>query len=553
MQPTQDNAALFRLAGVGVVETDLYTGRFRRVNRAFCEMVGFSEAELLGTTNAELTHPDDWSRDAAVFGELARGERREASALTRVRHKDGALRWLELSVTVLGEGDAAVNLAVVSDVTKRHQAEAAVRESEARLASDLAGMRRLYRLHARLSDGIDLRAALDEILAVACKFTGTERGCVQIVSDDGARLEMFTWRGYRDDSPFVERFRYEGVKQGCDAVRVERRRLVAEDWTQVEDLDDDVRAVLRAENLRASQSTPIIARNGDTLGVLSTQFAAPHRPTDEAFKLVDLLAWTAADFVERHRRDAALRDLNETLEQRVAERTEALARSERRFSQAFNVGPVAACITTLSRHGVDDETFVEVNDEFCKLTGYQRDEAVGKSAHELGMWSSPGDQQELERVGAQAGEFHDLELHLQTKTGETKDILLSGAVISLDGHQGLLKLFYDITNRKRTELQLVQAIQEVMSDTAWFSQSVLERFTRIRGGGAIKETVELSPRERQILERLAQGKNNTAIAEELGIKAQTVRNYVATVYDKLGVHTRAEAVVWARERGLAGF
>ena len=42
------------------------------------------------------------------------------------------------------------------------------------------------------------------------------------------------------------------------------------------------------------------------------------------------------------------------------------------------------------------------------------------------------------------------------------------------------------------------------------------------------------------------------IAEEAGVAVQTVRNYVAAVYDKLGVHSRAEAVVWARERGIVG-
>ena len=53
-----------------------------------------------------------------------------------------------------------------------------------------------------------------------------------------------------------------------------------------------------------------------------------------------------------------------------------------------------------------------------------------------------------------------------------------------------------------------------------------------------------------MLELLAQGKGNDAIASELGIATQTVRNYISTLYDKLGVHSRAEAIVWARERGI---
>lgn len=52
-----DLQMLLQLTGVGVVQTDLEIGRFLRANEAFCEMVGYSKAELRGMTYAELTHP----------------------------------------------------------------------------------------------------------------------------------------------------------------------------------------------------------------------------------------------------------------------------------------------------------------------------------------------------------------------------------------------------------------------------------------------------------------------------------------------------------------
>ncbi len=51
---------------------------------------------------------------------------------------------------------------------------------------------------------------------------------------------------------------------------------------------------------------------------------------------------------------------------------------------------------------------------------------------------------------------------------------------------------------------------------------------------------------------IAQGHDNARIGEALGLAEQTVRNYVSRLYSKLGVQTRAEAIVWARERGLVG-
>lgn len=62
-----------------------------------------------------------------------------------------------------------------------------------------------------------------------------------------------------------------------------------------------------ADGIGASQSTPMISRQGETVGVLSTQFRRPHRPSENELRLVDVLAWTAANFVERHHAETAIR------------------------------------------------------------------------------------------------------------------------------------------------------------------------------------------------------------------------------------------------------
>ncbi len=58
----------------------------------------------------------------------------------------------------------------------------------------------------------------------------------------------------------------------------------------------------------------------------------------------------------------------------------------------------------------------------------------------------------------------------------------------------------------------------------------------------------LTEREWQILDMLTKGWDNTPIATELQLAEQTVRNYVSKLYEKIGVSTRAEAMVWARDR-----
>jgi DNA-binding NarL/FixJ family response regulator len=61
---------------------------------------------------------------------------------------------------------------------------------------------------------------------------------------------------------------------------------------------------------------------------------------------------------------------------------------------------------------------------------------------------------------------------------------------------------------------------------------------------------ELTPRERQVLDRLAAGKRNRAIAQELGLSEKTVRNHLSSILTKLHVSDRNEAIVRAREAGL---
>ena len=285
-------------------------------------------------------------------------------------------------------------------------------------------------------------------------------------------------------------------------------------------------------------------------GVLTALHSEQGTPDGFTKILRDLTRQQQAE-EERERLQRELQAVNATLEMRVRERTreleernEQLSQSQQRFAQVFNVGPVAAVIATLG-----EETFLEVNEAYVELSGYSHDELVGKTHKQLQQWSSPEDLAKLRRFGEEP--FRNQEMTLRTRRGEVRTVLLSREIIDLGGERVNLKQFYDITERKQGETQLMAALQRVMADTSWFAQKVMEELAHVKvGGEANGPRVELSRRERDVLERLARGMNNEQIAAELGIATQTVRNYISSVYDKLGVNSRAEAIVWARERGI---
>ena len=91
------------------------------------------------------------------------------------------------------------------------------------------------------------------------------------------------------------------------------------------------------------------------------------------------------------------------------------------------------------------------------------------------------------------------------------------------------------------------------SEPAWqrFREAVLD-FMEVRpAGGEDVVFAALSPREREILALMSDGLANAQIAERLRISEKTVRNHVSNVFDKLGVWTRAQAIVFARDHGFA--
>jgi DNA-binding NarL/FixJ family response regulator len=101
--------------------------------------------------------------------------------------------------------------------------------------------------------------------------------------------------------------------------------------------------------------------------------------------------------------------------------------------------------------------------------------------------------------------------------------------------------------------ELVRAIHAVASGEAIFGPEVARRLMRhfaSASGSPATPFPELSDREHEILELIARGLPNQAIADRLGIAPKTVRNHVSNTFAKLDVRDRAEAVVRAREAGL---
>jgi DNA-binding NarL/FixJ family response regulator len=126
--------------------------------------------------------------------------------------------------------------------------------------------------------------------------------------------------------------------------------------------------------------------------------------------------------------------------------------------------------------------------------------------------------------------------------------------MSLRGERCTLWLFQDITDRRSSELDLVNAIEAVMKDASWFSRSIMDKLATLKNPRSSEDrepAAELTAREREVLSLICEGLDDKAIAAKLSLSSNTVRNHVASIYAKVGVNRRSGAIIWARERGLA--
>jgi diguanylate cyclase (GGDEF)-like protein/PAS domain S-box-containing protein len=100
-------------------------GRYQRVNRAMCRLTGHSEADLVGRSVADITHPDDRVATLAAMDELAAGALPYLITEKRYRHADGRDIWAHVSTSVLrhSDGQPAYTVTQVEDITARKQAE----------------------------------------------------------------------------------------------------------------------------------------------------------------------------------------------------------------------------------------------------------------------------------------------------------------------------------------------------------------------------------------------------------------------------------------------
>lgn len=124
----------------------------------------------------------------------------------------------------------------------------------------------------------------------------------------------------------------------------------------------------------------------------------------------------------------------------------ALLRSEQVLSSAFRASPDGFAINIFP-----NGPYIDVNEGFTRLTGYSREEAIGKTPLEMNLWFEPNRRSEILSALSSSKEVNNFEFQFRTKSGAVRIGQMSGSLLDIDGQTCALIAVRDITERKAAE------------------------------------------------------------------------------------------------------
>lgn len=128
-----------------------------------------------------------------------------------------------------------------------------------------------------------------------------------------------------------------------------------------------------------------------------------------------------------------------------------LVLSEERFSKAFNSSPMAMTITSL-----EDGEFINVNDSFCRLALFDREELIGQHSLDIGFWANPTDRFRIKKMILNNESIREMEVPFRRKNGELGLGLYTAERFDISDQLCILSILTDITERKAIEIEMMR-------------------------------------------------------------------------------------------------
>jgi PAS domain S-box-containing protein len=427
---------------------DAQTKEATYVSPAYETITGRSCRSLLENPSSyeEVIHPDDRGSVLARLDEAARHGSFDEKF--RIVKPDGEIRWIWVRGFPRRDANGKITRlgGTALDITALQKAEDQVAANLAKANSAREEAEALRKATLALTEDLHMDCVLDALLHSLAELVPYT--CARVLVPEGGphwlalgeksspaprkKSPRSALTFVADESPFFQR------------IWSERKRVLIPDTSNEKEWE----TFEGHKQFRSWLCVPLVAAE-ELLGFLSVGHTEPNHFTEDHLRRADLLAIPAAAAIQNARLYSTAEIYGSELEKRLADlekaehalnRSEADRRgSEEKFQRIFHSSPVPFSITTL-----EEGRFLEVNAAFECRYGYCRQELLGRTVHELGMWDDPADRKLLLAQLRRGGPVRSVITRIRTKSGEMKLTAYSADRIQFDGQTCILAVSEDV-------------------------------------------------------------------------------------------------------------
>jgi PAS domain S-box-containing protein len=427
---------------------DASTKRVIFVNKAFEALTGRSVSTLRDnpTSYQELFHPQDRIRVLTRLEEAASSGQIDEEF--RIIRPDHAVRWVSVHGCPVRDSTGLVRRLVgtAQDITARKSAEQQMGNNLARAESATAEADAFRKTTLALTQNLRMDYVLDTLLQSLLTLVPCESAQILLLETD---TRLFLAREMQHSERTRRLPKCPATLDASDnrfllqVLATKTAVLLANTSTE-----NEWQAFKGYSYMRSWLCVPLLA-SGRVLGLLSLGDSRAQAFSQEHLRLAKSLAIPAAVAIQNARLFERAEIYGAELEQRLGdlEHTQnALRRaeqsrelSEERFAKVFRSSPIAFSITT-----VDQGRFLDVNEAFERRYGYAREELIGRSVFDIGIWNDPGERLRMQKEIREQGRVANRITRFRKRSGEILDTFYSAELIVLGGLECFLAVSADL-------------------------------------------------------------------------------------------------------------